>query len=471
MIPQSTYSEDFLYWLWDNKSLIDNDVKLQDGRSCRLIYRGERNFDGGPDYKNVSLDIDSKIISGAIEIHLVASNWIQHKHHLDQKYNTVILHVVLTHDAQTQTTTREDGVKIPLLELVPNLRQPLGELYEQYNISTGKIQPDFNDCPLSLKKADDRLRWIERAGMMRLNLKVMAFKEQRAHDSWEQILYRGLMEGLGYSKNQIPFRKLANRLPVEFIFRELSMVSKRDKSSLCEGVLFGAAGLLPGKSQSTLDCIDEETQSYIQTLREIWEDYWHRIGIMPMKTDEWQFFRLRPQNFPTRRLAGMCILLVRFYNDGILKTLLRILHGLYDDPEALIREFENCLLCEATGYWERHFKFDASARKQDLQKMLNIIGPNRARDIVINSLLPVFYLYAQETEDGVLLTRMKEIYRRYPPAAENSITREMKKKMFPASASSRRLINSAQKQQGLIHLYKRFCLNDQCDNCVREQET
>ena len=461
------YPEEFVYWIWDKNHFFKSGLKLADGRECGIIYRGHPNTDAGPDFKNVSLDIESKIISGDIEIHRDSKEWKLHKHHFDKKYNRVILHVVLFHTEKIPMTTREDGVKIPILILSQYLKQPLSELYRQYLEQQHQEETQLVECPLSLKEMDEILRRIEYAGSLRLRLKAMALREQRMHDSWEQILYRGLMEALGYSKNQIPFRKLADRLPVEFIFRELRDRPKNEAELLTQGILFGAAGLLPDQSRRHRGLIEGETRQIAQKLKIIWEDYWHRIGIMPMKAEEWQFFRLRPQNFPTRRLASMCSLLVKFYEEGFLKTTLRIFRGLQNDLMSMISELENILICEATGYWKRHFHFDET-RTNNLAGKVNLLGANRASDMVINILLPTFFLYAQETEDGQLLSIVKQVYQRYPPLSENVITREMLTKLFKGKRGKKQLIRTAQKQQGLIHIKKIYCSKNKCDTCIHD---
>lgn len=461
------FPEEFLYWIWDEGYFLKNELKLADGRRCGLIYRGERNTDAGPDFKNVSLDIEGKIISGDIEIHRNSKEWMLHNHHHDEKYNRVIMHVVLIHTGQTAMTTREDGVNVPILILGQYLKQPLNTLYKRYLEQHHQEEMKLDKCPLSQKEVDEILNRVEYAGGLRLELKAMAFREQRAHGSWEQILYRGLMEALGYSKNQIPFRKLANRLPVEFIYRELRDQPKDEAELLTQGILFGAAGLLPRQSRHHRGMIEGETKEISEKLKLIWEDYWHRIGIMPMKAEEWQFFRLRPQNFPTRRLAAMCSLLVKFYEEGLLKTSLRIFQGLQNDLELLISELEKILICEASGYWKRHFQFDETRATESSDKA-NLLGASRASDMVVNILLPTFFLYAQETEDGRLLSIVKEVYKRYPPLADNVITREMMRKLFRQKRIQKRWINTAQKQQGLIHIQKIYCSENKCDACIRD---
>ena len=464
MSSSKEYSEEFLYWVWSQGYLRNDRIVLLDGRQCRIFYPGERNEDGGPDFRKVNIEIDGKIATGDVEIHRSSNDWIHHNHHRDSKYNQVLIHAVLSHAPKAPTTTREDGIKIPVLIFSQNTTIQLDLLHRQY-LGLQRASGAARKICLHRSKSPEALRQLlEKAGDARMKLKISGLKEQRAHDSWEQIIYRGLMEALGYSKNQIPFRQLSNRVPAEFIFRELNSSTGPDKSSLVQGILFGAAGLLPYPGE--LPSMHSATRELAEHLKSIWEEYWHRIGIMPMRPDEWQFFRLRPQNFPTRRLAGMCVLLVRFFEEGFLKTILRMIRGLRTNFDMLLNELEKMLICEASGYWRHHFRFEEPRSKNMKLIQTNLIGTDRARDMVVNIILPTLFLYANEAEDGQLLSIVKEMYNRYPPLSDNIITREMAAKLFQSPGLKRKLVNSVQRQQGLIHLNKNYCSIQDCDRCA-----
>jgi aerobic-type carbon monoxide dehydrogenase small subunit (CoxS/CutS family) len=54
------------------------------------------------------------------------------------------------------------------------------------------------------------------------------------------------------------------------------------------------------------------------------------------------------------------------------------------------------------------------------------------------------------------------LYCNYPVATENTIERHMRTQLGVKSA----LVNSARRQQGLLHLYKRFCTQGRCGECL-----
>ncbi|NQV30793.1 MAG: DUF2851 family protein [Candidatus Marinimicrobia bacterium] len=81
-----------------------------DGEQLIILDTGQRNDGPGPDIFNCHLILDGVEIYGNVEMHLRAKDWYSHKHHLDPKYDRVILHVV-NHGSQ--------GPDIPTLQVQP----------------------------------------------------------------------------------------------------------------------------------------------------------------------------------------------------------------------------------------------------------------------------------------------------------------------------------------------------------------
>jgi len=187
------------------------------------------------------------------------------------------------------------------------------------------------------------------AGARRLQEKVEQLQEDLIHASWEQLIYKKIFEALGYSKNQIPFRKLSEVAPYEMICSEMQWVSEEMAVKKCAALLFGAAGLLPSQSKNSEIKLNAESLDYIAPLEYLWDQMSHRLEIKPMKSYEWQFFRLRPQNFPTRRLAGMVQLLLKFNKQGFLTGFEKIFSGNIQDYKRLASELESNLLIKAEG--------------------------------------------------------------------------------------------------------------------------
>jgi len=151
---------------------------------------------------------------------------------------------------------------------------------------------------------------------------------------------------------------------------------------------------------------------------------------------EWHFSGVRPGNMPQRRIAGAGYLLARYLGMGLVQSLLQLVREA--DEKTGHRRLERGLMIKRDGYG-------------------TLIGPGRAREMVVNVLLPFSFAWA----DGQLRDHALELYRNYPPLEENQITRQMSRQLLVGFA----VVNSATRQQGLIHLYNTFCLHRKCPHC------
>jgi hypothetical protein len=70
----------------------------------------------------------------------------------------------------------------------------------------------------------------------------------------------------------------------------------------------------------------------------------------------------------------------------------------------------------------------------------------------MNTVLPLLMARAHLLGDGELRTTVRRLYHNFPPGQDNEITREIRA-LLPSSKSRQPVINSAKRQQGLIHLY------------------
>ena len=87
-----------LHYIWERCLWAGFEQQTTDGRKVEILSVGEHNRDAGPDYSHARVRIDGKEWIGNIEIHVNASDWTKHHHHLDKAYDSVILHVVRTAD-------------------------------------------------------------------------------------------------------------------------------------------------------------------------------------------------------------------------------------------------------------------------------------------------------------------------------------------------------------------------------------
>ena len=109
--------EAFVQKLWNEQRFFDTTTwrQLIDGR-FRVLKPGIWNHNEGPDFMHAEIEIDGKLQIGDVEIHVRSSEWYAHKHHLNSRYNRVILHAVFFNDDFNLRTRLQNGKRIPTLE-------------------------------------------------------------------------------------------------------------------------------------------------------------------------------------------------------------------------------------------------------------------------------------------------------------------------------------------------------------------
>jgi hypothetical protein len=268
----------------------------------------------------------------------------------------------------------------------------------------------------------------------------------------KQSLYQGIMGALGYSKDKLPFLKLAHRLPIQ-ILESITQGSVSDEDCLIrqQALLFGFSSLLPSQRQDWhhKKGIDDP---WVAGLEKHWASCHHAQAL---STNAWCLFKVRPSNSPVRRLAAMSYLTLRYREKGMLERLTNLIKGALVGTNS--RRLEKGLLVTADGYWASHFDFGPGSRL----KNSTLLGFERAADIIVNVLLPFVSAWSQFTSQIELERKALDLYHHYPKLITNSIERHMMSQL----GLSKDLINSAQQQQGLIHIYRNLCTQGKCDDC------
>ena len=201
--------------------------------------------------------------------------------------------------------------------------------------------------------------------------------------------------------------------------------------------MLGAAGLLSHQRGLALPTLKE--RKYPGELADIWRS----MGdLLVVTTGMWDRSALRPQNSPVRRLVGASYLLEEHWRSGLVDGLRYVVEkGSQSDIEKILE-------VRSRGFWASHLDFHRPVAQAPA-----LVGRDLARDMVINVLLPFYYARAHLLGDGDLKQRTINLYRSFPPGQDNEITREVMA-LLVASKVSRPVVNSARRQQGLIHMYR-----------------
>ncbi len=459
---QEPAHESFLYQIWMDRARQFGILTSIDGKKVRILETGTPNTDSGPDFLQALILMDGEMQRGDIEFHAVASDWYAHGHHRDARYNRVVLHVVTMNCPADAKTLRQDGTSIPIVDLDRYLEKPAESMEAD---TTPSVRVREKSCALSGQASPVKRHILEQAGDVRLLEKAACMFEQRSHLSWNQIFYQSIMEALGYSKNQIPFRILAGLLPVEVLWQYVWSDPLPLARLKCEAYLLGAAGLLPSQAPDKSDLSDPVVAEYVFQLESAWDRFPLRRKIDPIQPENWYFFRQRPQNFPPVRIAAAADLVMRFLGQGFTGKLDQLLQSCATRVHSLPKELEQLFFVAVEGFWATHFRFHSSGQKPGL-KYRQIVGRERARDIVVNVALPGTVAHAVETHNGKVQSLIKKVYAICPSPAENQITRSMRDKI--GISPKNKVFNPVRYQQGMIHLAKMVCQPGKCARCLEE---
>ena len=418
--------ERLLVRIWSRQLISAESLFTGSGERVQVIYPGKENRDSGPDFLGAVIATEgSGLLVGDIELHLKASDWRGHGHGRDPGYNRLILHLVWDGEAPV---VLQNGRTVPTLSLRRCLVGSLEEVRYWASLDTAPAEP-WHDALCRL--GDDEMgRLLDEAGDERFRLKAGRFAAGMAVEPPAQVLYQGIMAALGYTRNKEPFQELARRLPLAVLESVCRDKGYQERVTILRALLLGMAGLLPDDGEKGL--------------------VWRCLGDRePLSLSRWHLFRVRPENHPARRLTGAAHLLARFGDEGLVEGVLRLVGESRSD----IGRLEAGFMVGGEGY-------RSPGRRA-------LIGQDRAREIVVNIALPFAFAWAEANSEASLAGAALWLYRIYPKSGENEITRGLTR-LLGSKASG--LVDSARRQQGLLHLDKTFCRQRRCDICPVNEE-
>jgi hypothetical protein len=469
-IADAEMAEALLWYLWREHLPRVHPLRLTDGRTVRIFHTGTLNQDSGPDFLNAELAFGpGRKITGDVEIHLRPSDWRRHNHAYDARYNAVVLHVVMWNDEPPAPVLKQNGQHVPTLVLSEHLQASFETLRRRYERRRQAVFDTPFPCQSLTRTAPPATLQaiVHRAGEARLSAKTAAIAHRMTRVSPEQTLFEHLMRAAGYAKNTVPFLRLAQRLPMAAI-RTMAAAGRRPGRIMdIQALLFGTAGLLP--SQRTHPPPDPvPVNDYILDLEARWTACRKADEAHPMPDTAWHFFRLRPFNFPTVRLAGMGYLIDAGLDAGLDVHFLSSAQPFRHDPRrprrvlrALRRILDTLLAPDADDYWLTHATFGgpAHARRETL------IGPDRRKEMMINAVLPFLLAVAEQNQDHAGREALLQAYRLHPRLPDNTVLRAMKRLIFHRAPDRAGLIDSASLQQGLLRIEEETCREKACGQC------
>ncbi|MBO9675773.1 MAG: DUF2851 family protein [Sphingobacteriaceae bacterium] len=416
-----SFPEDFLHYVWQFRSFDYNGLQTVAGESLKIINPGLLNKNAGPDFFHAKIEIGGTIWAGNVEIHLKSSDWLKHNHQKDPAYENVILHVVYEHDAQIK---RMDHTVLPVLELKNRIPADLVKKYEKLFLTL----TDF-PCIAQIGTVDPLIvdSFLARTLIERFEQKTNAVIEtlNELNGNWDETFYRFMARNFGFKINALPFELITKAVPQNLYSKH------KDNPFQIEAIVFGAAGFLN-------DRFDEE---YPQKLKAEFAFLKKKYNIAPVEISVWKFMRMRPQNFPTIRLAQFAALIVKA---NYLFSKIMAIREVND----LRNLFENL---PVNDYWKTHYHFKKEATGVNIQ-----IGKDSVDNILLNTVALFLFAYGKYTDTPFYISRAIKLLESLP-AEENAITGKFK----GAGVKIRHAFAS----QAILQLKKQYCNEKKCLSC------
>ncbi len=414
--------ERLLHYIWQHKLFMRFAQQTTDGRSVEVIDVGRLNTDGGPDFFNAKIKIDGQIWAGNVEIHINSSDWYNHHHDQDATYDSIVLHVVMRADREV---LRTDGLPITQCEL--KIPDGIQHKYLDWLVAETFI-PCQNDIASVPKIYIED--WKSSLLADRFLKKTRTINDLLAmyDNSWEEIFYITLAHYFGFHTNGLPFELLAKQTPLAYIGKH------RDNLFQLEAMLFGQAGMLAEPNKPT------EKDDYFCSLQREYHFLQKKFNLTPIDGSLWKRLRMRPDNFPTVRIAEFAALLNK--SDHLFATLL---------GAETIAEMQKILEVRTSDYWDTHYQFNQASITHAKH-----LGKHAINTLIINVVIPFLFAYGLDREQ-VSLEQRAEVLLDKLPAELNSIIKNWENIGLE--------VKSAADSQALIHLHEHYCSDHKCLHC------
>lgn len=449
-LPPRPFGEKLVRALWFEQKFEKRNLAVTSGEKLRVVSPGTWNLDSGPDFKSSEFYIDGEKFVGDVEVHKFASDWKKHGHHKDKNFSGVKLHVFLVDD----TKRKSKNTGIYQLCLGGYLTESVDLNIDDYPYQSfaGLGACGRNVSPSNFEFLE---HFLDIAGEGR-----MILKSRRNSGDYDQAIYSGLLEGLGYKENKEQMKRLASLLPYKKLKKITDEIPAAERSNTIQALLLGTAGLLEEDDKG-----DHETASLLSGYKAVFAKNRKYIDGTMSRAD-WCFYRVRPPNFPQRRLYGAGFILDSALKFGFLnlavawtKTL-SVLLSSEKDVSGALEGLKEIFAVGPKGYFASRAVFGPKWNAAPS----SLIGPTRALSIIVNTVIPVMYRWCIENDPG-LEKLLCDFYGRLPLLEPNRITKKMGHYLLGGYYDRNFKIKKERQSQGLIQIFQDFC-GDKPQECL-----
>ncbi|WAC40746.1 DUF2851 family protein [Pedobacter sp. SL55] len=415
------FPEEFLHFVWQFRLYDTQQLHTVDGKPLKVLNCGFPNKHAGPDFTSAKIIIGETTWVGQVEVHLKASDWKAHQHQNDDAYDNVVLHVVWEHDTEI---AMKDGTILPTLVLQEKVPAHLFNNYQNL-INAVNAFP----CENQLKEIDG---FVVNGFLSRVLVERLAQKSEEVFErleqlngNWDETFYHFMAKNFGFKVNALPMQLLAQSLP------QTLFAKHKDQSLQIEALIFGQAGFL---NQSFEDDYPNQLKTEYAFLKQ-------KYKLVPIDISLWKFLRMRPQNFPTLRLAQFAALILK--SSHLFSKVLEV-----KNVKELHLLFEQL---PVNDFWLRHYHFNKEAEKVSVQ-----LGKSSIDNLLINTVSLFLFAYGKYTGQANYQTRA--FYLLESIAAENN-------SIISQYVKAGIMLENAYQTQALLQLRKSYCNEKKCLNC------
>lgn len=412
--------EALLHHIWQFQVFNTKALVTEQGEEILIVHPGHYLEQAGPDFFNANVFIAGQEWAGNVEIHIKASDWYVHGHERDRNYDNVILHVVWESDVPV---LRKDGSPIAVLVLREYIDEGMLDRYRKLFEERKWIYCERQVPEIAAVKL---LNWKERLYVERLEERSTGILGllTKCDNDWRQVFFICLARGFGLNVNGEMFERLATQLPVRYLEKN------KDNLQALESLLLGSAGLLNREIEDFYGVLLKKDWSYFKVL----------YGLEELSSTCIQFYKLRPDNFPTIRFSQLAAL---FYKkNDILKRVL--------EAKTLL-DFYALFDVKASLFWDTHYVFDKESKKTVKRLSKNFVDL-----LLLNAIIPFLYVYHKQKRTD-FSEELFSLVRSLKPE-KNTIITNFKNLGFE--------VEDALDSQAMLQLKKQYCNRQQCLSCL-----
>ncbi len=279
--------------------------------------------------------------------------------------------------------------------------------------------------------------FLNKMGMMRFEKKIKRFSAEHFFSDFDQLLYLGFMEALGYSKNKYQMLQIALNNSYKDLKQFYNNGMTKEEFT---AIMIYSSGL------------DEHLPIIISNdQKEKWQTIFQKQKFVNQVSDiNWKLFRIRPVNHPVIRILQVADLLYDSLETSFFHNILKLFS--FPSDKFKLNDFKKKLYS--------YFQIE-NIYLPDRYKL----GKTRIDTILINIILPLVVIYAREKKFKQLENIALNIYQRFSGLPANYLTQYMEK--FLDEDQKKIIRKKAVYQQGLLKVYYENCQHHYCEACEK----